>query len=92
MWKVSPSVAAAIALTIQFVVGAMLFAVIAGIAASLHVLVAWGDAHNAFPPLVGYGMAALEFLVWSTDVVCFTLFIASEVWRFWLTIRETWRR
>ncbi len=90
--KVSPSVAAAIALAIQFVVGAVLFVVIGALAVGLHALVGWGEAHNAFPPLVGYGMTALEFLLWSADVVCFTLFVASEVWRFWLTIRETWRK
>jgi hypothetical protein len=79
-------------LAIQFVVGGILFAVIGAVAAVLHVFVGWGETHNAFPPLVGYGMTALEFLLWSADVVCFTLFVASEVWRFWLAIRETWRR
>lgn len=91
MLKVSPGVAAAVALAVQFVVGGILFVVIGGVAAGIHVLVAWGDRHEVFPSLVGYGMAALEFLVWSADVLCFALFVASEVWRFWLTIRETWR-
>ena len=80
--NVSPSVAAAFALVIQFVVGAILFIVIAAIAAGLHLVVVWGSTNNAFPPLVGWGMQALEFLVWSADVVCFALFVVSEVWRF----------
>ena len=92
MLKVSTNVAAAVDLAVQFLVGALLFVVIGGIAGLLHVLVAWGEKHDVFPALVGYGMAALEFLVWSADVVCFALFVGSEVWRFWLTIRETWRK
>jgi hypothetical protein len=90
-WTASPTLGAAATLVIQFTIGTLLFAVIAGLAGSLHVLIDYFHSHNLFPPMVERGMGGLELFVWGADVLCFVMFLVVEVRRFGVTMWKEWK-
>ena len=83
---VRPTIAAAFALMIHIVVGALLVAVLTAAAIGLNVGTQFCERHDLVPRFAVYGMYGLEMLVWAADVVCFVVFLLAEVWKFCVTV------
>lgn len=81
VFRASPTTGAAVSLVVQMAVGCGLFTALTLIAAGVHLVLT--ACHTVcFPPMVATGMEALEFFLWSADVICFGLFVITEVWLF----------
>jgi hypothetical protein len=89
--KVPPTVAAAFAFAIQVIVGVLLFGAVTLAAVTVHWLIGLCEAHHLLPPTVDLGMHGLELFLWGADVVCFALFVAVEVWRFFVRMWDALR-
>jgi len=64
----------------QVVIGALLFAIIAGVATLISLGAHWIEGLGA-PYFIVVGCHVVEFLLFLGDMICFIFFIFVEVWK-----------
>ena len=84
--KVGPTIAAAFALIIHIIVGAVLVTALTGGAIALNFVAKFCEAHELAPRFAVWGLRGLEILVWIADVFCLVIFLLAEVWKFCVTV------
>jgi hypothetical protein len=72
---------------IQIIVGALLFAGVAGVAYLLSLGTPWLEQHGA-PEHILFGARAATELLWGLDLLCFVVYICAETFKL---LREIWR-
>ena len=78
---------------LQIVVGALLFAVVAGVAYLLSLGTKWLEAQGA-PEHVVFGARAITELLFGLDVLCFVVYVLGETVKLlraiWLDVKGGW--
>jgi NAD(P)H-flavin reductase len=72
---------------LQIVVGALLFAGVAGVAYILSLGISWLEQQGA-PEHILFGARAATELLWGLDLLCFVVYICGETFKL---LREIWR-